>query len=206
MIHCRKCKTELKVGANWRGPGSNRGRLCSICESVDQRRYRPTTSKRLEYQERRNQLVGGKSNEPTKCRKCAIPLIEGTNWYGRGKTRGRICNDCWNAYLRNWMNSTDAGQKFKQNRVHYMRHNYLGFRTDSGNPYVRIIGKREWPGFCEMCESVPKRLVYHHWNDADYSQGIWICQPCHNIAHGIEKDLDKKYRELKARLSLKAVS
>jgi hypothetical protein len=56
---------------------------------------------------------------------------------------------------------------------------------------------------CEICQDIKPRLVYHHWNDADYSQGLWVCQGCHNVAHTWEDKRPRmsRYRALKDMMS-----
>lgn len=46
--------------------------------------------------------------------------------------------------------------------------------------------KRHYPSDCkcEICgvERI-RKLNYHHWDDSDFSKGIWVCQSCHNVIH-----------------------
>lgn len=32
---------------------------------------------------------------------------------------------------------------------------------------------------CENCGNKATRLHYHHWDDRDFSKGIWVCFTCH---------------------------
>jgi len=49
-----------------------------------------------------------------------------------------------------------------------------------------VEGKRQYPldNLCEICRvEREKGLVYHHWDDDDFSCGIWVCKSCHNAIH-----------------------
>lgn len=202
---CRKCACALVKGENWRGLGSSSARVCVKCDAAYKRQWPVSREKAIKYQETRKERRKQNIVNTAVCKKCQVVLVEGVNWYGRGKSRGRQCNDCFNAYIKTWL-KTPTGQTFKSHRAHWHRTRYLGQRVNGVRQYIAVSGKRDPTDSCEMCDQVPKRLVYHHWNDADYSQGIWICQSCHNIAHGVERDLDRKYRELKRTLTLKVVT
>ena len=141
------------------------------------------------------------------CNKCDVVLTE-ANWY---KSAFRIgdyrCNICMSAYNRGyrklWRN-TEGGRRYFAAHRRFQQQNYIGRRAaDGGREVVRIAGKRPRPDHCEMCDATPKRLVYHHWNDDDYSLGLWVCQGCHNVAHTWE---DKRlrmarYRALKSMMN-----
>lgn len=46
--------------------------------------------------------------------------------------------------------------------------------------------KRPYPidNLCELCDTEkPLFLKYHHWDDADFGKGIWVCQACHRTIH-----------------------
>jgi hypothetical protein len=43
-------------------------------------------------------------------------------------------------------------------------------------------------------------LGYHHWNDADISKGIWVCQTCHQAIEWYEKGLFALYILKKAEI------
>jgi len=104
--------------------------------------------------------------------------------------------------MRQW-DKTPKGRVVQKRRSLWARKNYLGTRVGGKQRYMRVENKRDHTGHCEMCDRTSKRLVYHHWNDSDFSQGVWICVSCHNIAHGVEKGLADKYLNLKRRLSRK---
>jgi len=140
--------------------------------------------------------------KPTTCVHCDI-LLTNTNWTLRRKYRDYRCDNCIRAYKRQW-DKTPAGRAVKKRHVLWVRKNYIGVRQSADKHfYIRVENKRDHTGFCEMCEKLPKRLVYHHWDETDFSQGIWVCQSCHNLAHGVEKGLTDKYLNLKRCLSRK---
>ena len=72
---------------------------------------------------------------------------------------------------------------------------------------IRVPGiRRVRPELCEVCagnNQLNNLLVYHHWNNSNLSQGVWVCSPCHQICeltdgyHGDRPDLQSKYLKLK---------
>lgn len=40
-------------------------------------------------------------------------------------------------------------------------------------------------------------MCYHHWDDGNYSKGIWVCMRCHLKAECIDKMLMGKYLDFK---------
>ena len=75
----------------------------------------------------------------------------------------------------------------------------IGTRKGDAVSVRRVEGKREYPDppACEMCCKEGRRLVYHHWDDDDYSLGLWLCQHCHNAAHVVESGRDELYKSAK---------
>jgi hypothetical protein len=77
--------------------------------------------------------------------------------------------------------------------------------TTSGNKEFKGLNKRDYPKdiTCEICgrimcnEGRKLKLVYHHWDDLNPSQGIWTCKICHDMCEQVDKDLHIKYIELK---------
>jgi len=141
------------------------------------------------------------------CRKCKVLLTSG-NYVG--KTEGNICRSCWRTYWNTWARKTGH---YRGKRAHYLREHYLGQRVNGKKVYIRTEVKRPHTGFCEMCSrrvgdpatdgKTVRRLVYHHWDDSDYSLGLWLCQSCHNVAHAVEENLAEKYLRAKDSLLLK---
>lgn len=72
-----------------------------------------------------------------------------------------------------------------------------------GREQVLTLVKRPRPndGCCELCDrdcdGIGWRLYYHHWDDKDFSKGLWLCGPCHTLATLVEKGLSRRYAELK---------
>ena len=68
---------------------------------------------------------------------------------------------------------------------------------------VQIYGlrKRDYPdNGCEICNN-KGRLVYHHWDNNNYSQGIWVCYKCHRVIERIDDNtiefIINKYKEIR---------
>ena len=55
---------------------------------------------------------------------------------------------------------------------------------------IRIydLNKRSYSETCEICGK-NTHLVYHHWDDNNYSKGIWVCVRCHLIIEIMDKML-----------------
>lgn len=90
---------------------------------------------------------------------------------------------------------------YEKNKDHvrqYKRHTRLG----NGGQITYGLHKREWTGYCELCEKiVEKNLHYHHWDDSDKNKGIWVCAKCNRICDGFENlELLSKYQELKKKV------
>ena len=87
-----------------------------------------------------------------------------------------------------------------------MRKTVLG---TGGGKVIRRVIKRDYTGYCELCNITNKKLVYHHWDDADLQEGkrikgIWICTYCHILIEAYEQGklwrIDK-YFELKDKIT-----
>jgi len=63
------------------------------------------------------------------------------------------------------------------------------------------VEKRPRPSNCEICGSLAifheRSLYWHHWDNNHLEWGLWLCNWCHMGAEFIEKERDKRYRELK---------
>lgn len=95
----------------------------------------------------------------------------------------RHCKKCQYQQNKEW-HLKNREQNRKRSRD-YMRKYRIG---QNGKDLRHVIGKRDYPNDekCEICkESV--RLVYHHWDNSDFSKGMWICTKCHVAAHWLEK-------------------
>jgi hypothetical protein len=70
------------------------------------------------------------------------------------------------------------------------RRTRLYTRDENGKAiYVTGLNKRPYPGSCEICKGENSKLCYHHWDDNNYSKGIWVCVKCHTFVEMIEKDM-----------------
>jgi len=86
--------------------------------------------------------------------------------------------------------SSDTVERLRK----YHRENYLYMN----NRPIRVSGKRPRPELCELCNRDSRRLVYHHWDDENYSKGLWLCWRCHNVAEAADVGiLSDRYLELK---------
>lgn len=120
-----------------------------------------------------------------------------------GNNRFYTCRLCRNVRVRKWK-ETPNGISSIRRRLFWARENYIGKRLSDGSVrQIRVIGKRKRTEQCEMCRKSGenKRLVYHHWDDEDYSKGLWICQRCHNIAEGVEAGYAMNYEILKRKIN-----
>ena len=89
-------------------------------------------------------------------------------------------------------------QHLKKRRDH-KRGNRL-FTNINGEMVHINVKKRPHPGGCELCGRSEFRLGYHHWDDHSPGVGLWLCFPCHQWAHGVDKGLSlEDYQRLKER-------
>ena len=70
----------------------------------------------------------------------------------------------------------------------------------------RGLNKRQYSGYCELCEQPFDRLEYHHWDDDNPAMGIWLCHHCHRYAEGFDKAIVdpsflELYKEIKNRIA-----
>ncbi len=130
------------------------------------------------------------------CRRCNTELTKDT-WgrYSRQRKSGwRICNAC----LKLWEH--ELAIRWKERNRDYKRANYIMRRKTNGDTrYLKVVNKRPYSPICEIC-SRERRTVYHHWDNNDYSKGLWLCGACHSAAEGVEKGLSTRYTELKREL------
>jgi hypothetical protein len=88
----------------------------------------------------------------------------------------------------------------------YRRNHYLHSERIHGkdNQFIIIYNKRLYPldNKCELCGKIPKKLVYHHWNNEHLEFGMWVCHDnCHWIGEALDtpnfENLKNKYLNLK---------
>lgn len=64
--------------------------------------------------------------------------------------------------------------------------------------------KRNYPisNCCELCKRKVLRLVYHHWDDLNLNQGMWICGYCHDFCERSDDGFYPIYLKLKKDIAL----
>ena len=81
-------------------------------------------------------------------------------------------------------------------RVNWNRHHSLA----TSNGRIWGLRKRQMPQCCELCGRETQTLDYHHWDNANMNNGLWLCNWCHGFADRYEKGLLQKYIDLKAKV------
>lgn len=141
-------------------------------------------------------------SRPLICRKCGKALTNEN--YGKyaiqRRTHWRICNDCFFEWYRNWNKTSPAAKAKRERQRQYARANYIGYSDERfGRRYIKVVGKRPYSSNCELYGRETK-TVYHHWDNSDFSKGLWLCVYCHNIAEGVEDGRVQKYLVLKKQI------
>lgn len=72
----------------------------------------------------------------------------------------------------------------KYSREH-RRSGFIYQKISGKGVVVPAPGKRARPEECELCKRV-RKLLYHHWDDRDYSRGLWLCLRCHTVAEAAD--------------------
>ena len=98
-----------------------------------------------------------------------------------------------NAYMTEWIRTHP---EYRAKAVKYSRENYI---TINGKK-TRVANKRLRPEVCELCGRNSCKLDYHHWNNSDFSKGLWLCYLCHMFAEYVDKEAVGKYLEIKERV------
>lgn len=94
-------------------------------------------------------------------------------------------------------------QRHRAENRECQRQTALTTTDGNGNAlYLSGLNKRPHPDHCELCVVENIRLSYHHWDNSNYSKGIWLCYQCHVLVGMIDsgilvKDLIERYGELK---------
>ena len=141
----------------------------------------------------------------TVCSKCGCELTfdnwDKYSWAHQRNGKTYICVECYRAYQRNWERTSPKAEQRRKKHRQYALANYIGYSGYNGGfrGYLKVNGKRPYTSNCEICGKNTK-VVYHHWDDNDYSKGLWLCLRCHNVAEGVEQGIDQKYIELKRQM------
>jgi hypothetical protein len=150
------------------------------------------------------------------CKECGVQLTD-ENWITYVKAKHDYkCRPCYLKQRNEYYYSHKAErriyeQKRRQDPVYREKENKRGreygrkyrLRTYINGEKVDLrITKRPYSQTCELCGvSESKGLrAYHHWNPDKPENGMWLCTHCHIFANRMEKSLDKKYCELKAKI------
>jgi uncharacterized CHY-type Zn-finger protein len=62
---------------------------------------------------------------------------------------------------------------------------------------VYHLNKRQKTKGCELCDRELIRLYYHHWDNGNFSKGMWVCGSCHRFITRIESGFATNYLKLK---------
>lgn len=103
-------------------------------------------------------------------------------------------------YQRNkeWINRARMARY--REHMDEMRRTRLGVQIGTRHRTVYGLNKRARPDKCELCHKARKLLFYHHWDDSNYSMGIWLCVNCHFFAERVESGQVEQYQGLKERI------
>lgn len=149
------------------------------------------------------------------CKDCGTPLITDENWKGYNKQNNNYqCQNCYLKYRKDYYkNNKPQYRKNEQLRrkLHpetdrdrdreYQRQHIIGTYINGKHVHLKA-NKRPYAQTCELCGISGKGLrAYHHWNHDKPDNGMWLCVHCHIFANKLEKGLDKKYFELKAKIN-----
>ncbi|MBA7648823.1 hypothetical protein ES703_56613 [subsurface metagenome] len=84
----------------------------------------------------------------------------------------------------------------------HRRQNWASVDMGGGKRRRVRARKRPRPAACELCNTPRDRLNWHHWDDDHLEWGLWLCQPCHMFAEGVDRGLEvSRYLELKDKAS-----
>ena len=147
------------------------------------------------YEQSRRKIIG-KTKECSRCKR----ILPRSEFYKDSKAPGgihRFCKSCHIKANREWRSRNREKVRIRQRN--YQRKHRIG---QSGKDIRGVKNKRLYPedNKCELCHK-EKRLVYHHWNNKDFSKGMWICTICHTAAHWLEQNDPDAYYKLKIQLS-----
>lgn len=106
------------------------------------------------------------------------------------KNRERHNARCLNYYYRHREERLAYGKKkqerTRQNTIHY---------GQRGRPDILNVTKDLYPedNRCSYCgRTIHYSLRWHHWDDSNPGDGVWLCQKCHAIADALLRRSIKK--------------
>lgn len=168
-VSCTYCRTVYDVFPSRLRQSWKRNYCSSKCKYADQRKY---------YGEYKPCTCCGQNKEKSQFYKDKS-LASGLS---------SICKDCTKNRNREWYrnNKERANKRHKDYQRNYRLN---GKKAD---------GKRHYPNDqkCELCKK-KKHLAYHHWDDSDFSKGIWVCVCCHKAAHWLDENDPERYYMIK---------
>jgi len=137
------------------------------------------------------------------CNTCKIISPATTEFFFRDKRTAcglaRNCKKCHTIRSREWGKKNP--ERLRERTRNYMRKHRIG---NPNGDYRHVQNKREYPSDnkCEICKrDKPLKLGYHHWNDNDFSKGMWICRMCHFAVHWLELHDQSEYFNLKNKIN-----
>jgi hypothetical protein len=104
-----------------------------------------------------------------------------------------------NRYQKDWYRKNpDKYILAKTRKMQRLRAGYIGMIVNGKLQFIEAPGKRLYPDSqkCELCNK-PHKLSYHHWNNKDFSRGMWLCKYCHILAGQVESGKADCYLRLK---------
>ena len=138
------------------------------------------------------------------CPRCnEVKPIEMFRKYSKSKSGYRYwCNSCESLCSMEYYEKNRAKIKtFRRNHMIQTQTTKRGGRRNRF--FIMGVIKRTYPenSLCEICGKISKKLGYHHWDDSNPSQGIWVCTSCHAGCNFWEKsNFYARYIELKNRI------
>ncbi len=135
------------------------------------------------------------------CRTCGNELIEGENWYPSFKKNWiNNCIPCEIIRVDKYrLEHKSEINKYARNR---RRTSIIGTIDDDGNRIDIKCKKRLYTEICELCGKEMNCPSYHHWDNENPSNGMWVCQSCHMCVEKIENipNIKELYENLKSEI------
>jgi len=94
-------------------------------------------------------------------------------------------------------NSSKGKERYKIYHRTSERRRSLTIWVNGEKRKITGLNKRPYPRCCELCGREGYRLYYHHWDSTNLNLGMWLCNPCHQFAEGVDKNYVPKYKQLK---------